>query len=68
MEKTVLIEGMMCPHCSNRVKEVLSKLDGVTEVTVSHEAGNAIIKSDKEISDEVIKNTIETAGYVVKNI
>jgi len=65
MEKTVNIEGMMCPHCEARVKKVLEELEGVTEVIPSHTEKKAVIKMSSEVSDELIKKTIEDQGYKV---
>ena len=42
MEKTMIIEGMMCSHCSGRVTKVLNDIDGVTAI-VSLE--NKMLKS-----------------------
>ncbi len=68
MKKTVKIEGMMCPHCSGRVKSVLSALDGVVSADVSHERGDAIIELSKDISDEEISALITAQGYRVIGI
>lgn len=65
MEKIIKIEGMMCPHCEARVKNALEAADGVTEAIVSHEKGEAIVKSDKEISYETLKEIVEAQGYKV---
>lgn len=46
MEVTMKIEGMMCGHCSGRVKAALEKLEGVSEAVVSHESGTAIVKGE----------------------
>lgn len=66
MEKKMMIEGMMCPHCEARVKKCLEELSGVTEAIVSHTEGSAIVKMSEEISDEVLKKTVEEQGYTVK--
>ena len=65
MEKTLKIEGMMCPHCEARVKNVLEELDGVTEVIPSHKNGTAVVKMEREVSDELLKKTVEKQGYKV---
>ena len=62
--KTVYIEGMMCPHCSGRVTELLRPFDA--DVVVSHETGTAIL-ADTADNDE-IKAIIENAGYKVTDI
>lgn len=65
METTLKIEGMMCPHCEARVKSILEETEGVTEAIVSHEKGEAIVKSDKEITFDTLKSIVEAQGYKV---
>ena len=68
MEKTMEIKGMMCMHCSGRVKNALETLDGVTEAIVSHEEGNAIVKMSEEIADEVLTKIVTDQGYEVVSV
>lgn len=63
MTKTIKIEGMMCPHCEARVKQVLEALPEVNSVVVSHEKGTAELILNKEVSDEILKGTVEGQGY-----
>jgi len=65
MKKTFRIEGMMCTHCSGRVKKVLEAIDGVSAADVSHESGLAVVTLDKEVADTVIIASIENEGYTV---
>lgn len=65
MTKTMKIEGMMCPHCEARVKQMLEELPEVESVVASHEKGTAELILNKEISDEILKKTIEEQGYKV---
>ncbi len=65
MEKTMKIEGMMCSHCEARVKKALEALKQVEEAIVSHESGTAIVKLNKDVSDAVLKKTVEKEGYKV---
>lgn len=65
MEKTMKIEGMMCGHCSGRVKKSLEELPQVEEAIVSHETGTAVVKLKAETSDELLKKTVEEQGYKV---
>ena len=65
MEKTMEIKGMMCGHCEARVKKVLEALEGVDEAIVSHEKGTAIVRLNQEISDDVLKKTVEDQDYEV---
>ena len=66
--KTIKIEGMHCEHCSGRVKKCLEMLDGVESAEVSHESGTAVVVLESSISDDVLKKTVEDAGYDVKGI
>ena len=66
MEKTIKIEGMMCPHCEARVKKALEDIAGVTAADVSHERGDAVVTLSSPVGDEVLKGAIENAGYKVK--
>jgi Cu2+-exporting ATPase len=68
MKKTMKITGMMCPHCSGRVKKCLEALEGVELAEVSHESGTAIVTMTASISDGVLKKTVEDQGYDVTEI
>ena len=63
MEKTVKIEGMMCPHCEARVKTILEELAEVDSAVTSHVEGTAVLTLNAELSDEKIKSVIESQGY-----
>ena len=65
MEKIMKIEGMMCSHCEARVKKALESLKQVEEAVVSHESGTAVVKLNKDVSDAVLKKTVEKEGYKV---
>lgn len=65
MEKTMKIEGMMCPHCEATVKKVLEAIDGVESAEVSHEKGSAVLTMSKNVEDSVLKKAVEDAGYKV---
>ena len=68
MTKTMKIEGMMCGHCEARVKKCLEALAEVEEAIVSHEAGTAVMTLSAELSDEVLKKTVEDQDYKVLEI
>lgn len=65
MEKTMKIEGMMCPHCEARVKKCLEALPQVDTAVVSHEAGTAVLTLNAEIADSELKRVVEDQGYTV---
>jgi len=66
--KTIFIDGMQCNHCKMTVEKVLGNIDGITKVEVNLENKNAIIETEKEISNETIIKVIEEAGFTVKEI
>ncbi|HJA11908.1 MAG TPA: cadmium-translocating P-type ATPase [Candidatus Mediterraneibacter merdipullorum] len=68
MTKTMKIEGMMCGHCEARVKKVLEALPEVDAAEVSHEAGTAVLTLNAEVSDEVLRKTVEDQDYQVTGI
>ncbi len=65
MEKTLKIEGMMCMHCEAHVKKALEAIDGVESVVASHEKGTAVITLSAEVSEELLRKTVENEGYKV---
>lgn len=65
MTKKMTIEGMMCGHCSARVKKVLEALPQVEEAVVSHEDGTAIVTLVEEVADDVLRKAVEEQDYKV---
>ena len=68
MKITMKIQGMMCPHCEGRVRDVLSSLDCVALAEVSHERDEAIITPKGDCPHNLLKKTVEDAGYKVIEI
>ena len=68
MEKTIIIEGMMCGHCEAHAKKALEAIDGVEEAIASHTAGNAVVTLSKEVSDAELRSAVEGEGYKVIEI
>ena len=68
MKKTLKIEGMMCPHCEARVKNLLEALPEVAEAAVSHKKGTAVVKLTAEVSDEALAKVITDNGYKVLEV
>ena len=67
MKEIVLnVEGMMCSGCENRVKNIVSKIEGVTDVKASHETNTVKINGEDNLDIEEVKNKIIDLGYEVK--
>lgn len=65
--KTVVIEGMSCENCKNRVEQRINEMDGAA-AKVNLKKKRAIISLEKDVSDEQIRTVIEKAGYEVIEI
>ena len=66
-EKNLKISGMSCGHCSARVEKVLNSIDGVV-AKVNLEDNSAKLTLSKEVSNELIKSTVDNIGYEVTEI
>ena len=68
MTKTMIIEGMMCTHCTGRVEKVLSALEGVSAVEMSLEGKSATLTLTKPVDDQVLTDAVTEAGYQVVSV
>ena len=62
---TIKIEGMSCNHCVTAVTNALSKIDGITDVTVDLSTGEASFVEEKPVDMNIVKKNIEKAGYKI---
>lgn len=67
MTKKIIIEGMMCEHCTGRVEKALRAVAGVTDVVMNLEGKSATVTSDSA-KDDVLKAAVTDAGYEVVSI
>lgn len=67
MNKTLVIEGMMCSHCAGRVEKALNAISGV-EAKVDLENKLARVEFSKDVSDEILREAVEKAGYKLTEI
>lgn len=68
MERTMKVEGMMCPHCEAAVKGALEALSEVKEAVASHKEGTVVVSLNAEIANDVLKTTVEEKGYKVLEV
>ena len=68
MEKRILIEGMKCSGCANRVNNALKSIKGIKKVNVNLEEKYADIVYKKDIDNEVLTSTITELGFKVTGI
>ena len=62
---TYSVRGMTCNHCAASVKEEISKVVGVTGVSVDLQSGRVAVSHDRPISDAAVGAAVEEAGYEV---
>lgn len=61
--RTLSIDGMSCEHCAERVAEALEGVEGVTQVTVDLDAGEATVMAADHVSRDRLAETVDEAGY-----
>lgn len=59
---TYTVTGMTCGHCELSVKEEISEIKGVTDVTADHTTG-AVTVTGEGFSDDQVAAAIAEAGY-----
>jgi len=63
--KTIKIKGMTCNHCVMAVMKALEKIEGITNVRVDLQKGEAQFDETKPVDMETVKQSIKKAGYDV---
>jgi copper chaperone len=63
--KTIKIKGMSCHHCVMAVSRALQAIDGVDQVQVSLDTGEATFEETAPVDMTVIAEKIRKAGYNV---
>ena len=66
-EKVLNVEGMHCENCEIRVENALNRLDGVV-CKVNLKKKTATVSYSAEVSDALLKETVERLGYEVTQI
>jgi copper chaperone len=61
----VKIKGMTCQHCVMAVTKALGEIEGIQDLTVDLEKGEALFNEAKPVSPEMVKERIKKAGYEV---
>lgn len=64
-EITLKVNGMACGGCENRIKNALSTIENVEEVTANHKTGIVTVTSKEEIKKSEIEEKISDIGFEV---
>ncbi|HPO27405.1 MAG TPA: heavy metal-associated domain-containing protein, partial [Petrotogaceae bacterium] len=63
-KKSFFVQGMTCASCVRNVENALKKMPGVKYVSVNLATEQAYLISEKDVSFQEIKRTVEESGYV----
>ncbi|HYA42640.1 MAG TPA: heavy metal-associated domain-containing protein [Syntrophobacteraceae bacterium] len=61
--RTVKIKGMSCQHCVRTVKKTLEEIEGIQNVAVDMETGEATFEEVRPVDGDLIRERIKKAGY-----
>lgn len=64
--RTLKIEGMMCEKCSEKVRNALLSVPGVTGADADHSKGKATVTCGDDVSDEDLCMAVIDAGFKAK--
>jgi len=59
----VKVKGMSCQHCVNSVTQALQQVEGITNVDVSLDKGEARFEEDRQVNREAVRKAVQDAGY-----
>ncbi|CEK31131.1 heavy-metal transport/detoxification protein [[Clostridium] sordellii] len=69
MRKKLLVDGMSCMNCARHLKDALEEdINGVKVIDISLDNKYAIIDTDENVTDDMLKDVIVDLGYELKDI
>ena len=63
IHRTIDVDGMTCEKCIVKVIRALEKIDGVQIAAASLEKQSALVGLNENISDDILRDAINKAGY-----
>ncbi len=60
---TIKVKGMSCQHCVMAVTKALKEVEGLENVAVDLEKGEAVFNETKPVDKALIIDKIKKAGY-----
>jgi copper chaperone len=61
----IKVKGMSCNHCVMRVTKALQAIEGIKNVKVDLQSGEATFDEEKPVDRKVIAEQVRKAGYEV---
>ncbi len=68
MTKIIYVDGMMCEKCEMHVTRALESIEGVKVSRIEREQKIVAVELSREVTDEILREAVEKAGYKVENI
>ncbi|MBN1882570.1 MAG: heavy-metal-associated domain-containing protein [Deltaproteobacteria bacterium] len=65
--KTIKIKGMSCQHCVKAVTGALTNIDGIKNISVSLQNGEAVFDEVGPVDYDEVRRNIEDAGYELES-
>jgi len=62
---TIKVKGMSCQHCVASVTKALSEIEGISDVQVSLEKGEATFNENSPVPAQTLKDAITKIGFEV---
>ncbi len=62
----IKVSGMHCSGCENRIKNVLSDIEGVEEVKANYQDGVVTVNANESIDVSTLNEKIEDLGFEVE--
>jgi copper chaperone len=62
---TIKIDGMSCGHCVMAVTKALQKIEGIKNVQVSLDKGEASFDEEHAIDRNAVREAVQKAGFNV---
>ncbi|WP_367651278.1 heavy-metal-associated domain-containing protein [Winogradskyella undariae] len=59
------MQNLKCGGCANTIVTQLSKLDGITDVTVNNDTDEVSFNTDSETTIETVTNKLSDLGYPI---
>ncbi len=62
---TIKIKGMSCNHCVVAVDKALNEIDGIKDIKVDLQKGEATFEEPMPLDMNIVRERIKKAGYEV---
>ena len=62
----IKVTGMHCSGCENRIKNILSDIEGVEEVKANYKDGIVTVNANENIDVSILNEKIEDLGFNVE--